>query len=74
MICGLGPPPAWSRASSLEKRGVRFKLGAPVDMIAALGTDLFTERLLSGLKAAGVDTHAIQTLDGHLRQRLKERH
>jgi ribokinase len=40
------------------------KLGAPVDMIAALGTDLFTERLLSGLKAAGVDTHAIQTLDG----------
>jgi ribokinase len=36
------------------------KLGAPVEMIAALGTDLFTERLLSGLKAAGVDTHAVR--------------
>jgi ribokinase len=40
------------------------KLSVPVEMIAALGTDLFTERLLSGLKAAGVDTHAIQTLAG----------
>jgi ribokinase len=40
------------------------KLGAPVDMIGALGTDLFTERLLSGLKAAGVDTHAVQTVAG----------
>ncbi len=40
------------------------KLGAPVDMIASLGTDLFTERLLSGLKAAGVDTHAIQMVAG----------
>jgi ribokinase len=40
------------------------KLGAPVDMIGALGTDLFTERLLSGLKAAGVDTHAVQTMAG----------
>jgi ribokinase len=40
------------------------KLGAPVDMIAALGTDLFTERLLSGLKTAGVDTHAVQMLAG----------
>ncbi len=40
------------------------KLGAPVDMIAALGTDLFTERLLSGLKAAGVDTHAVQMVAG----------
>ena len=40
------------------------KLGAPVDMIAALGTDLFTERLLSGLKAAGVDTHAVLKLAG----------
>lgn len=40
------------------------KLGAPVEMIAALGTDLFTERLLSGLKAAGVDTHAVQMAAG----------
>ena len=40
------------------------KLGAPVDMIAALGTDLFTERLLSGLKAAGVDTYAVQMVAG----------
>ena len=40
------------------------KLGAPVDMIASLGTDLFTERLLSGLKAAGVDTHAVQMVAG----------
>jgi ribokinase len=35
------------------------KLGAPVDMIASLGTDLFTQRLLSGLQTAGVDTHAV---------------
>jgi ribokinase len=40
------------------------KLGAAVDMIASLGTDLFTERLLSGLKAAGVDTHAVQMVAG----------
>ncbi len=40
------------------------KLGAPVDMIAALGTDLFTERLLQGLKTAGVDTHAVQMVAG----------
>jgi ribokinase len=40
------------------------KLGAPVDMIGSLGTDLFTERLLSGLKAAGVDTHAVQMVAG----------
>src|SRR5882757_3885847 len=40
------------------------KLGAPVDMIASLGTDLFTERLLSGLKTAGVDTHAVQMVAG----------
>jgi ribokinase len=40
------------------------KLGASVDMIASLGTDLFTERLLSGLKAAGVDTHAVQIVPG----------
>jgi ribokinase len=40
------------------------KLGAPVDMIASLGTDLFTERLLSGLKTAGVDTHAVQMMAG----------
>jgi ribokinase len=40
------------------------KLGAPVEMIAALGTDLFTERLLSGLQAAGVDTHAVQMVAG----------
>jgi ribokinase len=40
------------------------KLGAPVDMIASLGTDLFTERLLSGLKVAGVDTHAVQMVAG----------
>ncbi len=40
------------------------KLDAPVDMIASLGSDLFTERLLSGLEAAGVDTHAIQKVDG----------
>jgi ribokinase len=40
------------------------KLGVPVDMIASLGTDLFTERLLSGLKAAGVDTHAVQMAAG----------
>jgi ribokinase len=40
------------------------KLDAPVDMIALLGSDLFTERLLSGLKSAGVDTHAIQIVDG----------
>jgi ribokinase len=40
------------------------KLDAPVDMIALLGSDLFTERLLSGLKSAGVDTHAVQTVDG----------
>ena len=36
------------------------KLGAPVDMIASLGTDLFTERLLSGLNTAGVGTQAVQ--------------
>jgi len=40
------------------------KLGVPVDMIASLGTDLFTERLLSGLKTAGVDTHAVQMVAG----------
>jgi ribokinase len=40
------------------------KLGAPVDMIGSLGTDLFTERLLSGLKTAGVDTHAVQMVAG----------
>jgi ribokinase len=40
------------------------KLGVPVDMIGSLGTDLFTERLLSGLKAAGVDTHAVQMAAG----------
>ena len=40
------------------------KLGAPVDMIASLGTDLFTERLLQGLKTAGVDTHAVQMVAG----------
>jgi ribokinase len=40
------------------------KLGVEVDMIASLGTDLFTERLLSGLKAAGVDTHAVQMVAG----------
>jgi ribokinase len=40
------------------------KLGVPVDMIAALGTDLFTERLLSGLQAAGVDTRAVQRVAG----------
>jgi len=40
------------------------KLGAPIDMIAALGTDLFTERLLNGLKTAGVDTHAVQLVAG----------
>jgi ribokinase len=40
------------------------KLGAPVEMIGSLGTDLFTERLLSGLKHAGVDTHAVQMVAG----------
>jgi ribokinase len=40
------------------------KLGAQVDMIASLGTDLFTERLLSGLKVAGVDTHAVKIVPG----------
>jgi ribokinase len=40
------------------------KLGAPVEMIACLGTDLFTERLLSGLKDAGVDTHLVQVAAG----------
>jgi ribokinase len=40
------------------------KLGVPVDMIAALGTDLFTERLLHGLKTACVETRAVQTVDG----------
>ncbi len=40
------------------------KLGAPVDMIGSLGTDLFTERLLSGLKDAGVDTKAVQMVAG----------
>jgi ribokinase len=40
------------------------KLGAPVDMIASLGTDLFTQRLLSGLQSAGVDTHAVQMVAG----------
>ncbi len=40
------------------------KLGAPVDMIASLGTDLFTKRLLSGLESAGVDTHAVQMVAG----------
>src|SRR6204780_972424 len=40
------------------------KLGAQVDMIGSLGTDLFAERLLSGLKAAGVDTHAVQMVAG----------
>jgi len=33
-------------------------------MIASLGTDLFTERLLSGLKDAVVDTHAVQMVAG----------
>jgi ribokinase len=33
-------------------------------MIAALGDDLFTERLLQGLKVAGVDTHAVQMVAG----------
>ena len=40
------------------------KLGAPVEMIAALGSDLFTERLLSGLQEAGVGTDAIQRVAG----------
>ena len=40
------------------------KLGAAVEMIGSLGTDLFTERLLSGLEAAGVDTHAVQMVGG----------
>lgn len=40
------------------------KLGAPVDMIAALGADLFTERLLSGLLDAGVGTQAVQRVAG----------
>jgi ribokinase len=40
------------------------KLGAPVTMIAALGNDLFTDRLRSGLEEAGVDVQAIQKLDG----------
>lgn len=40
------------------------KLGAPVEMIACLGTDLFTERLLSGLNDAGVDTHLVQVAAG----------
>ena len=40
------------------------KLGAAVEMIACLGTDLFTERLLSGLKTAGVDTHSVQIVAG----------
>ena len=40
------------------------KLNAPVDMIASLGTDLFTERLLQGLKTAGVDTHAVRVVAG----------
>jgi ribokinase len=40
------------------------KLGAPVEMIACLGTDLFTERLLSALKNAGVDTHLVQIVAG----------
>lgn len=40
------------------------KLGAQVEMIGSLGTDLFTERLLSGLKDAGVDTHAVQMVAG----------
>jgi ribokinase len=40
------------------------KLGAKVDMIGALGTDLFTKRLLAGLQAAGVDTHAVQMVAG----------
>jgi ribokinase len=39
-------------------------LGAEVDMIGSLGTDLFTERLLSGLITAGVDTHAVQMVAG----------
>ena len=40
------------------------KLGAPVDIIASLGSDLFTERLLSGLLDAGVGTHAVQKVPG----------
>jgi ribokinase len=40
------------------------KLGAQVDMIASLGTDLFAERLLAGLKDAGVDTRAVQMVPG----------
>jgi ribokinase len=40
------------------------KLGEPVDMIASLGTDLFTERLMSGLQDAGVDTRAVQRVAG----------
>ena len=40
------------------------KLGAQVDMIASLGSDLFTERLLSGLKTAGVGTDAVKVVGG----------
>ena len=40
------------------------KLGGRVSMIGALGTDLFTERLLSGLRDAGVDTGGVQTVEG----------
>ncbi len=40
------------------------KLGAPIAMIGLLGTDLFTERLLSGLRDAGVDTVAVQKVPG----------
>jgi ribokinase len=40
------------------------KLGAAVEMIGSLGTDLFTDRLLSGLKSAGVGTSAVQIVPG----------
>ena len=40
------------------------KLGASIEMIGALGTDLFTERLHSGLKDAGVETRGVQVIAG----------
>jgi ribokinase len=39
-------------------------LGAAIEMIGALGTDLFTERLLSGLQTSGVDTRALRMVAG----------
>ncbi|WP_323959564.1 ribokinase [Arthrobacter sp. JZ12] len=39
------------------------KLGAPTTMVGAVGQDAYADVALSGLKAAGVDTNAVQRMD-----------